>query len=454
MQNDGSNSGKSKARKPEPDTQQRARPGTTVNIQQQAKDLSGKMVGVKAGQISTVSGDIIFQLFAHAPTLSKHIRVREFQTLVAERTRKFVGRSFVFNAIAALLTDSAFPSGYIVLSGEPGIGKTALVAQWVKQRGCVHHFNIAAQNIRSVSDFLTNVCAQLIVRYELDHLTVPPEATKDSGFLSQLLAEAAEKQGVHPIVIAVDALDEVEDLGSPAGENRLYLPPSLPDGVYFIVTKREEYDDRLFVDRRKDIYLRDDDPRNLEDVHQYIRGFIEDQRAVMTSQIKHWSVTEAQFVETIAERSEGNFMYLVHVLNDICAGQLTAANVGDIRKLPHGLHAYYQRHWRAMKARNVERFEKYYQPVVCILATVREPVTAAQVEEWTKLTPAQVKTVIAEWREFLNVDESGAAPLYRIYHASFQDFLKEEVGLTRYHDRIAVSALRKIPGFLDGGSKQ
>jgi hypothetical protein len=55
-----------------------------------------------------------------------------------------------------------------------------------------------------------------------------------------------------------------------------------------------------------------------------------------------------------------------------------------------------------------------------------------------------------DWRPFLNEQRSDAGePLYRVYHASFQDFLTEEgVGLTPYHKRIAETALRKIPGFL------
>ena len=422
-----------------------------VNIQQKAKDLSGKMVGVEAEQISTINGDIVFQLFAQASMLSRYIRLREFQTLVNERTKRFVGRDFIFNAIDDLLKDPTFPSGYIVISGEPGIGKTALVAQWVKKRGYLHHFNISTQNIRSASDFLANLCAQLIVRHDLEHFTLPLEATKDSGFLSQLLAEVAEKKGERPVVILVDALDEVEDLGLPPGENCLYLPQALPDGVFFVVTKREEYDDRLFVDRRKDIYLRDDDPRNLDDVQQYIRGFVEEHRAAMVSRIEQWGMTEDEFVDTITERSEGNFMYLVYVLGDIRDGRLTATNVDDIRKLPRGLQDYYQRHWRAMRAPDPDRFDKYYEPVVCILATVREPVAIAQMVEWTRLSPMRVKEVINEWREFLNVDEARqGGPLYRIYHTSFQDFLKEEVGLTHYHDAIAQTALDKIPGFSDG----
>src|SRR5262249_61950146 len=125
----------------------------------------------------------------------------DFERLVNERTRNFVGRDFIFSAVDALLGDPQFPSGYILIRGEPGIGKTALVSQLVKTRGYVHHFNIAPQNIRSTRAFLENVCTQLIVRYQLDHPALPPEASKDSAFLGQLLTEAAEKSGDAPVVV-------------------------------------------------------------------------------------------------------------------------------------------------------------------------------------------------------------------------------------------------------------
>jgi hypothetical protein len=153
----------------------------------------------------------------------------------------------------------------------------------------------------------------------------------------------------------------------------------------------------------------------------------------------------------MADKSEGNFMYLVYALGDIRDGKLTPDNVDSIRSLPRGLYDYYQRHWRLMRAKDEEWFNTYQEPVICILATVREPVSIAQVEQWTALRPTRIKGVLDEWREFLNTDQSEeGTTLYRVYHASFQDFLRKEVGLLKYHDRIAVTALGKIPGFSDG----
>jgi len=392
----------------------------------------------------------IFRLLENAPApLSSRFKVLDFERLVENRTRNFVGRDFIFRAVDGLLADPEFESGYILIRGEPGIGKTALMSQMVKTRGYVHHFNIAPENIRSTRTFLENVCAQLIVRYQLDHSALPPEAAQDSAFLSQLLAEAAQKADGKPIVVLVDALDEVEDAGLAPTANRLYLPQSLPKGVFFVVTSREQLDYRLDVRPREDLFLRDDDPQNLNDVRQYVRNFLDTHRADMTGRIAAWKVSESDFVELLTAKSQGNFMYLVLVLQDIRTGSLSPETVDNIRDLPKGLREYYERHWRTMRNRDQERFERIYEPVLRILATVREPVTVSAVQEWTKVELPRVRDVIREWRPFLNEEPSPSGePVYRVYHASFQDFLAEEgMGLKPMHRRIVEAALCKIPGF-------
>jgi len=378
--------------------------------------------------------------------------VLDFEPLVEERTRNFVGRDFIFQAIDNLLESPGFPSGYILIRGEPGIGKTALLSQLVKTRGYVHHFNIALQNIRTTQTFLENVCAQLIVRYQLDYATLPPEATQNSAFLSQLLTEATKKAEDKPVVVLIDALDEGEDLGLAATANRLYLPAVLPARVFFVLTSREQIDYRLNVDRREDLYLRDDDPQNLEDVQTYVRTFLQSNQNEMTRRITAWKVSTDQFIELITGKSQGNFMYLVHVLNDIRTGRLSPETLDNIQDLPEGLRAYYEQHWRIMRDRDQDRFEGIYEPVLRILATVHEPVSVDAVEEWTKVKPARIRDVIRDWRPFLNENRSQSGKLlYRIYHASFQDFLAEEgIGLKPSHEKIALNALRKIPGFLSG----
>jgi hypothetical protein len=78
--------------------------------------------------------------------------------------------------------------------------------------------------------------------------------------------------------------------------------------------------------------------------------------------------------------------------------------------------------------------------------TALEPVSVSQLSEWTRLAPGEVRGVIRQWREFLNV-EPGAPATYRIYHRSFGEFLDAEEDLGWYQDQISDAALAQIPGF-------
>jgi hypothetical protein len=178
--------------------------------------------------------------------------IHPFAAHIREKTRGFVGREWIFEAIDRHLQDrEKFPSGYILITGEPGIGKSALIAQLVKERGYVHHFNIALQGIRSPKHFLTNVCAQLILRYQLPYDSLPDDAHENGLFLNRVLQEASEKRKKdEPLVLVIDALDEAERAGS---ANLLFLPPTLPDGVYVVATTRPGDEYRLTAMRVQDL---------------------------------------------------------------------------------------------------------------------------------------------------------------------------------------------------------
>jgi hypothetical protein len=99
-------------------------------------------------------------------------------------------------------------------------------------------------------------------------------------------------------------------------------------------------------------------------------------------------------------------------------------------------------------------FRHYAEPVVCLLASARESVALTQVVDWSRcgwdldrLDRRVVVDVVRSWREFLNVETANGVPCYRLYHKSFQEFLRDEVGLVSYHEVIVESALAKLPGF-------
>ncbi|MFM6201710.1 MAG: ATP-binding protein, partial [Dolichospermum sp.] len=103
--------------------------------------------------------------------IEQHIPRQIFKNIVDDKTREFVGREYIYDQIDEYLKDESFPSGYILLKGEPGIGKTALMANLVRKRKWIHHF--VTEGTDSTEIFLASICSQLIVKYELPHSKLP-----------------------------------------------------------------------------------------------------------------------------------------------------------------------------------------------------------------------------------------------------------------------------------------
>ena len=378
--------------------------------------------------------------YSHFAAVPKKFRV-SFDALMADKLKNFVGREFVFEAVQEFI--DANESGYFIIRGEPGIGKSALMAKMINDNGYIHHFNITTQGINSPGQFLENVIQQLIAKYNLSFGQWPDDATRDSGFFVEVLGRAASNEDNLPIVIAIDALDESDTSLFKPSENVLYLPSYLPPGIFIIATTRPLENQRLNVNTLKFLDIEADSEGNLQDIVIYIEDYLE--RETMQSWLEEKSVPAKIFIDALKKKSEGNFMYLYHVLPAIESGSFKK---GSLDELPNGLLEYYNRHWREMQAINEDDFIKIYEPVVCILGVAKEPVTIKQISNWTKITPSLVNKGLKNWREFLDELPSADGDLFRIYHASFREFLDAQVNLGQYDEMIAQYYL-ELSGVLD-----
>ncbi|MGB2774558.1 MAG: ATP-binding protein, partial [Anaerolineae bacterium] len=174
---------------------------TTSKYSVTIKDARGIVIGGHNTIYPTFLSD------QYAPLAHKLIT---FTTLIEEKSQGFVGRRFVFDALDQFMERT--PAGYFIVKGEAGIGKSALMAHLVQAGQYVHHFVVSTQGINRADQFLENICAQLIARYKLDRPAwLPPEASRDSAFLSALLQEVSEGLAAgEQVLILVDALDEVD----------------------------------------------------------------------------------------------------------------------------------------------------------------------------------------------------------------------------------------------------
>jgi hypothetical protein len=345
----------------------------------------------------------------------------QFGVLLAERTRNFVGRGYVFDAIDQFIQDH--PSGYFVVHGPPGLGKSALLAEYVRRTGCIAHFNSRGLGVTNAVQFIQNICAQLIADTGLPYAELPAKAVQDGAFLLKILQEA--KQRLPPdeqLVIAVDALDEAADTGQPDGANILFLPTVLPDGVYFVMTRRDAEITMVTQSPIDELDLKQHPAENRSDIEAYLRKALE--RPRLRAWIAARPLAEPEFVTALAGLSESNFMYLLHVLPEIESGAY--ANL-DIKQLPVGLIGYYDDHWIRM-GMTVKPLPRVKLRLIYILSEARKPVSRQLMSEFAtdaemRIDELDVQEVLDEWEQFLLEDHLATQPRYSVYHSSFRDFL-------------------------------
>ena len=343
----------------------------------------------------------------------------QFQSLIQDKTEGFVGREYVFDAIQTFIQENK--KGYFTIIGDPGQGKSAILAKYVQDTECIAHFNVQLQGPNRADQFLESVCNQLIARYQMPYNSLPSNTTLDGEFLGHLLDEVAQRRNGQPVIIAVDALDEVDKASYRRDANILYLPPHLPDGVYFIMTRRRGVEVLLTTYAPNQIIsLLDYQIDSQRDVRLYIQNRVDDS-GNLRQQIDERQETIIIFTDKIADKSENNFMYLRYVLLDIEKGLYKDLS---LESFPQGLQGYYDFHWRRMgMTANPLPIEKI--KIVYILGEVREPVSRRKICDFSGEDEYSVQQVLNEWKQFLH-ELMKQEKRYSIYHASFRDFLHQK----------------------------
>ena len=252
----------------------------------------------------------------HRGPLAEHLIA--FDDLIAERTADFVGRAFLDARLASL--HGAARSRLLRACGRAGDRQDRLGrACRARTRGAAS-LQRQRDGHRPARSGLENLCAQIIARFQLDQPFLPVNAGRDGSLLDKLLRQAAERLDGGKLVIVIDALDEAQMSADVRGANALYLPSSLPPGVYFVLTRRPQPMSLETVPGTplETFTLGADLPDNQADVRAYLRQQAVRREIAVRLADRH--IPTARFVEELAERSAGNFMYLAYLLPDIAAG--------------------------------------------------------------------------------------------------------------------------------------
>ncbi len=424
-------------------------------------------------------------------------RPPDFSDLIAEKTRDFTGREWVFRRIERWLGDSAGERTFLLVGG-PGTGKSAILARLAQfsrgqtaADGCPHlsanflayfHFCQARQDatlhplrfVEALSQALASrhepFAKALLESAQGDrHITI--NATQSVGTaadgsqvqniviqnlnLGNLSARVAFDRVVRrplealcrdgfreSIVVLVDSLDEAQTWREE--ENIVTLladtlddPRDLPAQVRFVMASRP--DERVLgaVDLAPSLDLIADAPADAQEVSRYASARLA--KAALDPEAADG------LARRVAEASAGNFLYARYVLED----WLTRPGGVPLKNaevdLPEGLRGIYRRFLKRELARDDEKWEDRYQSLLGLLAVARdEGLTLEHLAGASGRKRREVANAVRACAQYL----TGTQPEgpFRIYHQSFRDYLLEE---TTYPIEPAEAHLALAENFLE-----
>ncbi|MBO3459191.1 AAA family ATPase [Aetokthonos hydrillicola Thurmond2011] len=351
--------------------------------------------------------------------------------------------------------------GYFTIVGEPGSGKTAALAQYVQTNSDVIYYDAQLEGKNHVEAFLTTVCTQLSDRVHNSPNTppqpsaqnspqvtnrvsnvLPESATQGGSFLSLLLQKISDQLEPHQrFIIAIDGCDSIDRKSQPPGSNLFYLPRYLPNGIYFLLTRRPFLKGKsglLIEAPSQNLNLTEYAQQNTEDVRAYIWQYLTPELSLETHEEapdlekrlnqKSWlrthNVTEEEFCDRLTAESENNFMYISTIINAIAEGVYSEPWQRD--PLPSALEVYYQQHWQKMTA---EGLSDIALQVLRVLSSIEEGkgISASAIAEIVNQDEYDVEELLENWFEFLHYETIEEEPYYRFYHSSFQRWIRDHL---------------------------
>jgi hypothetical protein len=392
---------------------------------------------------------------------------QEFAAIIHQKSANFLGRDFVFTAINNFL--NRYNRGYFTIIGLPGSGKSAIIAQYINQNNPpenrqVIYYNAELEGKNHAAEFLKYICSQIIATFDQISLpNLPDNATEGSWFLSLLLQQISDNlQPNQKLIIAIDSLNCINSQLQPPGTNIFYLPRYIPQGVYFLLTRRPFLSDNsgLLIEAPvQSLHLEDYPQENKQDIQNYIRrnltpltplpyeGMGEQDASNSPSpiteieeknlsnspllageglgerSIKSWlnthQINEGEFITNLTNRSENNFMYVSQILTAITnnfypqPSQLATS-------FPPQLETYYQQHLEKMLG---SQHQDFPLAVLQVLAQTTQPISVTDIANFLNTDEYDVEEVLEDWLEFLQVETIFDSTTYKFYHDNFRQWL-------------------------------
>ncbi len=244
------------------------------------------------------------------------------ESMLIEKNKDFVGRTRYLKQLEQFCSNSGFPN-YLGIQAVAGTGKSSLLAKfvlaWRKQYPkipIIAYFMSMTGTSRQISNLLLFLAEQLVKNNLITTLPLP----QDHGELRSLIRDTLEKCQ-HPLVIAIDGLDELET----AGLNLLWLPRQLPANVRIVLTTRP-VDPWPILKNYPKLQMLELAPLEDLEIGEIIRHYAKEHDLNLPN----------QDIAILQKRAGGNPLYLKVALEEIGTGGVA------VGQLAHSIEALFE----------------------------------------------------------------------------------------------------------------
>jgi len=361
---------------------------------------------------ASTGGEVPLEAVEEALTDALRPRVRA----VLEDRPVFGGRDTELERLDAFIAHE--DARYMFVAAESGLGKTALLANWLDdllQRpdgpSVAYTFINRRRDGLAEEDFtLRNLCQQL-GWLRGDFGALPASTTEVRARYAKLLVERPFKQEV---VVVVDGLDEAR--GWKPGPD--LFPRELPARTHVVFSARE-YTGRMADDWLRELGLADAGVVQLQ-LEEFQIPQVE--RLLSVPSVPEWA-REPSALDAMVRVSGGDPFYLRFLVEDLQDGRI--ASIEDLSARPTGLAGFFTEWWQqvsdSMLARPVRDLLGY-------LLVSLGPMSAdelAQISDEDDLDGLALDAALNDVRRFVIGD---AQQGYALTHHRFQRYLADPGG--------------------------
>jgi WD40 repeat protein len=353
----------------------------------------------------------------------------DFGVDISRMTKDFTGRKWLFDEFDYWLKQSA--SKVLVITGDPGIGKSAIMAQLASRHPQVMAFHFCISSLADSLNpdvFVKSVASQLATQIKeyneaIKQLNFEQLTRLDSGSLfRRLIADPLKSINLdEQVVILVDALDESwTDTSNNIVRVLHDRIEDLPEQVKVMVSSRKIPDILDLLSKYKPHEI---DPVCLENIHDITDYLYKKFRELNSAGKIKSTEPQIKFIQDlIIRKSEGNFLYVKQFIYGLETGRI---DINNAATFPDGLIGIYVSFFDRIFSGN-ESWDAF-RPLLEVITCLKKPFTVKELSPIVQLSEFEIRRRMQTLSAFFPERNGCFYP----YHKSVTDWLTGSAGRGR-----------------------